>query len=238
MFGSMRGMAGTFLRPCPRPACRRFFLLFPDPWPKTRHHKRRFLQMETLDLLAQGAEAGGGTSLRHRRQILSALCPGTADGPSCLRMDRRTGQKDWKTRPDGWPPTRYEAKAIKGPPTYLRFRPWRLKSDHGRRCKRTKSNKWTRSAASGRRMAATWLMLVTAVILVAAIMTIALCRPRCREATEFHGLLARSFRSAAAAPAPSQKLNLAPGGGNHPVPPVQAHPAKSRAPSSKSTRTS
>ena len=27
----------------------RFFLLFPDPWPKTRHHKRRFLQMEMLD---------------------------------------------------------------------------------------------------------------------------------------------------------------------------------------------
>ena len=32
-----------------------------------------------------------------------------------------TGQGDWKSRPEGWPPTRYEAKAIKGPPTYLRF---------------------------------------------------------------------------------------------------------------------
>ena len=29
------------------------------------------------------------------------------------------GPKDWKTRPEGWPPTRYEAKAIKGPPSYL-----------------------------------------------------------------------------------------------------------------------
>jgi tRNA (guanine-N7-)-methyltransferase len=31
------------------------------------------------------------------------------------------GPSDWKNRPEGWPPTRYEAKAIKGPPTYLRF---------------------------------------------------------------------------------------------------------------------
>ncbi len=30
----------------------RAFVLFPDPWPKTRHHKRRFVQRETLDILA------------------------------------------------------------------------------------------------------------------------------------------------------------------------------------------
>jgi tRNA (guanine-N7-)-methyltransferase len=28
---------------------------------------------------------------------------------------------DWKCRPADWPPTRYEIKAIKGPPTFLRF---------------------------------------------------------------------------------------------------------------------
>ena len=27
----------------------RVFVLFPDPWPKTRHHKRRFVQRENLD---------------------------------------------------------------------------------------------------------------------------------------------------------------------------------------------
>jgi tRNA (guanine-N7-)-methyltransferase len=31
------------------------------------------------------------------------------------------GPSDWKIRPQGWPPTRYETKAIKGPPTFLRF---------------------------------------------------------------------------------------------------------------------
>ncbi|HEY0301443.1 MAG TPA: tRNA (guanine(46)-N(7))-methyltransferase TrmB, partial [Rhizomicrobium sp.] len=36
----------------------RFFLLFPDPWPKTRHHKRRFLQMAMLDDLARILKPG------------------------------------------------------------------------------------------------------------------------------------------------------------------------------------
>ena len=36
----------------------RFFLLFPDPWPKTRHHKRRFLQMDMLDELARVMRPG------------------------------------------------------------------------------------------------------------------------------------------------------------------------------------
>ena len=36
----------------------RVFLLFPDPWPKTRHHKRRFLQMEMLDALARVMKPG------------------------------------------------------------------------------------------------------------------------------------------------------------------------------------
>jgi tRNA (guanine-N7-)-methyltransferase len=29
---------------------------------------------------------------------------------------------DWTSRPPDWPQTRYEAKAIKGPPAFLRFR--------------------------------------------------------------------------------------------------------------------
>jgi tRNA (guanine-N7-)-methyltransferase len=96
----------------------RFFLLFPDPWPKTRHHKRRFLQTEMLDELARvlkpGAELRFATDdksyLPYALERLAAHpdFEWTAQGPS-----------DWKTRPEGWPPTRYEAKAIKGPPSYL-----------------------------------------------------------------------------------------------------------------------
>jgi tRNA (guanine-N7-)-methyltransferase len=32
------------------------------------------------------------------------------------------GPQDWLTRPADWPPTRYETKAIKGPPVFFRFR--------------------------------------------------------------------------------------------------------------------
>ncbi len=34
-------------------------LFFPDPWPKKRHAKRRFIQQHTLDLLASRLEPGG-----------------------------------------------------------------------------------------------------------------------------------------------------------------------------------
>jgi tRNA (guanine-N7-)-methyltransferase len=99
----------------------RFFLLFPDPWPKTRHHKRRFLQMAMLDQLARVLVPGGELRFATddksylpyalERLMAHPAFTWTAAGPG-----------DWKTRPDGWPPTRYEAKAIKGPPTYLSFR--------------------------------------------------------------------------------------------------------------------
>ncbi len=98
----------------------RFFLLFPDPWPKTRHHKRRFLQMEMLDQLARvlkpGAELRFATDDKSylpyalERLMAHPAFDWLADGPS-----------DWKSRPADWPPTRYETKAIKGPPTFLRF---------------------------------------------------------------------------------------------------------------------
>jgi tRNA (guanine-N7-)-methyltransferase len=98
----------------------RFFLLFPDPWPKTRHHKRRFLQMEMLDnlfrVLKPGAELRFATDdksyLPYALERLMAH-PGfdwLAQGPT-----------DWKSRPADWPPTRYETKAIRGLPTFLRF---------------------------------------------------------------------------------------------------------------------
>jgi tRNA (guanine-N7-)-methyltransferase len=98
----------------------RFFLLFPDPWPKTRHHKRRFLQMEMLDQLARVLKPGA--ELRFASDDKSYL-------PYALERLMAhpafhwlaTGPADWKVRPADWPPTRYETKAIKGPPVFLRF---------------------------------------------------------------------------------------------------------------------
>jgi tRNA (guanine-N7-)-methyltransferase len=104
----------------PDASLNRFFLLFPDPWPKTRHHKRRFLQMEMLDQLARVLKPG--SELRFATDDKSYL-------PYALeRLMAHPGFEwlaqglgDWKSRPADWPPTRYETKAIKGPPTFLRF---------------------------------------------------------------------------------------------------------------------
>ncbi len=101
----------------------RMFLLFPDPWPKSRHHKRRFINAPTLDacarILADGAELRLATDdMSYCRWILEHLqrhdaFTWTAQGPG-----------DWRERPDDWPETRYEAKA-RGqgrPPAFLRYR--------------------------------------------------------------------------------------------------------------------
>ena len=98
----------------------RFFLLFPDPWPKTRHHKRRFIQMEMLDqlvrILRPGAELrfasddAGYLAYALERLMAHPAFAWTAAGPS-----------DWRTRTPDWPPTRYETKQLHGPPAFLRF---------------------------------------------------------------------------------------------------------------------
>jgi tRNA (guanine-N7-)-methyltransferase len=98
----------------------RFFLLFPDPWPKTRHHKRRFLQMEMLDSLARVLRPGA--ELRFATDDKSYLPFALERLMAHPAFDWLTeGPSDWKNRPGDWPATRYEAKAIKGPPTFLRF---------------------------------------------------------------------------------------------------------------------
>jgi tRNA (guanine-N7-)-methyltransferase len=100
----------------------RVFLMFPDPWPKTRHHKRRFIQPDTLDGLARVMRPGG--ELRF-----------ASDDPGYVRWTlahalghpafgwTAQGPADWRTR---WPDaiaTRYEAKGLAGEsPSYLTFR--------------------------------------------------------------------------------------------------------------------
>ena len=98
----------------------RFFILFPDPWHKTRHHKRRFIQSELLDHLARilkpGAELrfasddAGYLAYALERLMAHPAFTWTA-----------TDVSGWTSRPGDWPATRYEAKALHGPPAYLRF---------------------------------------------------------------------------------------------------------------------
>ncbi|HSR72571.1 MAG TPA: tRNA (guanosine(46)-N7)-methyltransferase TrmB [Kiloniellales bacterium] len=101
----------------------RAFVLFPDPWPKTRHHKRRIVQPDTLDRLAavmkDGVELRLATDdMAYLRWMLELLLR----HPDFEWLAR--GPEDWRGRPADWPQTRYETKAIEQGrrPAYLRFR--------------------------------------------------------------------------------------------------------------------
>ncbi len=96
-------------------------LLFPDPWPKARHHRRRFLQADVLDTLARILADGAELRLASDDAALVdwMLWLGQTH-PSFDWTARSPG--DWRGRPEDWPPTRYERKALKGPPIFLRFR--------------------------------------------------------------------------------------------------------------------
>jgi len=100
----------------------RAFLLFPDPWPKMRHHKRRFLEPASVAGLARvlrpGAELRVATDhLGYCRWALAHLLAHPAFRWTAERAS------DWRERPADWPPTRYEIKAIAAgrAPVYLRF---------------------------------------------------------------------------------------------------------------------
>ena len=96
------------------------FILFPDPWPKTRHHKRRFIQMEMLDQLARVMKPDAelrfaSDDAGYVEWTLERLMAHPAFAWTAARA------ADWQTRSGGWPPTRYEAKQLHGKPVFLTF---------------------------------------------------------------------------------------------------------------------
>jgi tRNA (guanine-N7-)-methyltransferase len=89
----------------------RVFILFPDPWPKVRHHKRRMVSPGTLDQLARTMK--GGAELRLATDDVAYLRAMLEVAPvhPAFTLEVR-GPADWLRRPEDWPATRYEAKAL------------------------------------------------------------------------------------------------------------------------------
>jgi tRNA (guanine-N7-)-methyltransferase len=114
--------ARDLLDALPERSLDRVFLLFPDPWPKRRHAERRFIQTANLDLLARLMKPGAEFRVASDdpTYIGWALSHVTAH-PAFLWTARRP--QDWRDRPTDWPPTRYEAKALREgrKPAYFRF---------------------------------------------------------------------------------------------------------------------
>jgi tRNA (guanine-N7-)-methyltransferase len=111
--------ARLLLRALPDGCLDRLFLLFPDPWPKARHAKRRFVHPAMLPLLGrvmrQGAEwRVASDDPTYQAWIRDVMAEQTLFDATPVAV----------SRPEGWPPTRYEAKALKAgrQPLYWVFR--------------------------------------------------------------------------------------------------------------------
>lgn len=105
----------------PEGTVQKAFLNYPDPWPKKRHHRRRFVTQDHLAplhrIMAEGAEFRVATDIEdYVRQTLQEVPKAgfewTANGP-----------EDWREPWNDWISTRYEQKALREgrTPHYLTF---------------------------------------------------------------------------------------------------------------------
>jgi tRNA (guanine-N7-)-methyltransferase len=103
----------------PRGSVARVFVLFPDPWPKARHHKRRLVAAPFLDdlarVMAPGAELRVATD---DEDYAGWVGEQLAAHPAYTAVPGA----DPRRRPADWMPTRYETKALEQGRAPLYFR--------------------------------------------------------------------------------------------------------------------
>ena len=105
-----RGDAQTIIEVAPDGFFSRVFILYPDPWPKRRHHKRRVIAEDTIEALARimrsGAELRFATDVDdYAGWTLTRFLASSHFRWAAARAD------DWRRPWPEWRPTRYEAKA-------------------------------------------------------------------------------------------------------------------------------
>jgi len=129
------GDARDLIDALPDAALGRAFVLFPDPWPKRRHRKRRFVQPDTLDRLARAMADGAELRLASDdAPLVDWMLFHARTHPAFAWTARRAA--DWRDRPADWPATRYEAKRLHGTPAFLAFRR-RARADGARTAAKT-----------------------------------------------------------------------------------------------------
>jgi tRNA (guanine-N7-)-methyltransferase len=102
--------ARLVLRALPDAALARLHVLFPDPWPKRRHHKRRIVNRATVAEMARTLAPGGELRLASDdSDYVTWMLAALRGEPGLVWQARRPA--DWRQRPPDWPPTRYEEKA-------------------------------------------------------------------------------------------------------------------------------
>ena len=106
----------------PEGAFRGVSILYPDPWPKRRQRKRRLVSDEMLAVLARVIAPGGELRFATDIDDYAGWVLARALRSPDFRW-RAQGPDDWRRPWDGWPGTRYEAKALREGrvPSYLTF---------------------------------------------------------------------------------------------------------------------
>ena len=107
----LQGDARALLAVLPDASLTRIFVMFPDPWPKTRHHKRRLIQDDVLAEMARTLVPGGGVRFatdwaEYADWALERFLRSPDFRWSAERAD------DWRTPPADHVTTRYETKRL------------------------------------------------------------------------------------------------------------------------------
>ncbi|PCI00897.1 MAG: tRNA (guanosine(46)-N7)-methyltransferase TrmB [Alphaproteobacteria bacterium] len=103
----------------PDQSMERVYLLNPDPWPKSRHHKRRFVQEKTLNMLSRILKKGGLFIMSSDHHELVTWMFDHTNAHDNFEWTGLSGD-DWLTPPSDWPidQTRYMKKGLAGKDIY------------------------------------------------------------------------------------------------------------------------
>ena len=99
--------ARILLKAMPEASLDRLFLMFPDPWPKARHAKRRFVHPQNVELVARVLKPGAVWRVASDDPTYQAWVEEVMAVQPYFEAPPPVTE-----RPEGWFPTRYEAKAI------------------------------------------------------------------------------------------------------------------------------
>jgi|TARA_B110000971_G_C19890708_1_gene445178 tRNA (guanine-N7-)-methyltransferase len=116
------GDARNLMDVLPDEAVSKAFLLYPDPWPKLRHHRRRFVTPEHLIPLNRCLKTG--TKFRVATDVEDYVRQTLQEVPKAGFDWLAEGPKDWRAPWGDWISTRYEKKALREDrtPHYMTFR--------------------------------------------------------------------------------------------------------------------
>lgn len=89
----------------------RILILFPDPWPKKKHLKRRLIQSEFVDLMTTRLKAGGVIHVATDIESYAEHTQEILDG--CSKLENTAASGGYVSRPSYRPVTKYERRGTR-----------------------------------------------------------------------------------------------------------------------------